>query len=141
MAGRRAALWGGGVLLAVLGLGYGASFLLFNDEVPRGVHVRGVDLSGLSVPEARALLSRELADDAARPLELVADDVRMTLAPIASGLRVDVEATVDEATSAGPLDRLRGVLGARRNVEPEGMVREEVLSTVLRAFAPKVDRP
>ena len=136
----RPALIGGGALAALLVLGYGASFLVYGDDVPRGVHVAGVDLSGRSAASAAALLSRELADDAGTPMELDALGVSLRLFPLQSGLRVDVPATVDEATSLGPLDRLRGLFGARRDVEPKPLVREEVLVETVRSLARRVDR-
>jgi vancomycin resistance protein YoaR len=140
MAVPRAALLGGGALAAVLALGYGGSFLVSGDKVPRGVHVAGVDLSGRTEAQARTILNRELADEAGAPLQLVADDVELRLVPATAGLRVDVEATVDEARSAGPLDRLRGLLGTRRDVDPKPQIQEEALKTALAALAPKVDR-
>src|SRR4051794_762125 len=140
MAVPKAALLGGGAVAAVLALGYAGSFLVSGDKVPRGVHVAGIDLSGRTAPPARAVLNRELADEAGRPLTLVADDVELRLAPLTAGLRVDIDATVDEAKSAGPLDRLRGLLGARRDVNPKPQVREDVLKKSLVALAPRVDR-
>ena len=91
MAVPRAALLGGGALAAVLVLGYGGSFLVSGDKVPRGVHVAGIDLSGRTETQARTILNRELADDAGAPLQLVADDVQLRLVPATAGLRVDVQ--------------------------------------------------
>jgi vancomycin resistance protein YoaR len=129
-----------GALVAVLGIGYVASFLLYGDDVPRGVHVHGIDLSGRSPAEAARLLGDRLAGLAGAPLVLVADDVRTTLAPASVGLRVDLEATVDEAHSAGPLDRLRGLLGTRRDVDPVPVVHEDLLTDALRPVAARIDR-
>src|SRR3954454_1857905 len=140
MAVPKAALLGGGAVAAVLVLGYAGSFVVSGDKVPRGVHVAGIDLSGRTAPQARAVLNRELADEAGAPLVLVADDVELRLSPLQSGLRGDVDGTVDEAGSAGPLDRLRGLLGAHRDVDPKPLVREDVLKTALVALAPRVDR-
>ncbi len=144
MAGRRLsrrALLVGGVLVAVVGGGYAASYLLYGDRIPAGVHVGGADLSGMSAERARTVVQRELADDAARPLTLLAGDVALSLSPLASGLRVDVEATVDEARSAGPLDRLRGLFGSRRDVTPVAKVDEPALTATLTTLAKQVDRP
>ncbi len=140
MPARRALIVGGAVV-AALALGYGASYALYGDEVPRGVHVAGTDLSGLTPERAAALLQRELADDAARPLRLLADDVALTLKPLASGLRADVVATVDEATSAGLLDRLRGLVGTRRDVTPVAQVDRRVLTAAVKALTAPVERP
>jgi vancomycin resistance protein YoaR len=127
-------------LVAVLGLGYVGSLLLDGDRVPRGVHVLGIDLSGRSSPQAVAVLGERLAATAAAPVVLVADDVRATLTPAAVGLRMDVAATVADARSAGPLDRLRGLVGIRRDVDPVPVVRPELLAPLLQNVAGRVDR-
>jgi vancomycin resistance protein YoaR len=129
-----------GALAGLFLLGYGASFVLYGDSVPRGVHVRGIDLSGKSPDDARQLLSSRLAAAAGAALVLVADDVRTTLVPRDVGLRVDLDATVDEAHSAGPLDRLRGLLGARRDVDPVPVIHEDLITTALQPVAAKVAR-
>ena len=129
-----------GALLGLFVVGYAASFLLYGDSVPRGVHVRGVDLSGKSPAAAKKLLSDRLAGAAGTEITLVADDVRSTLVPRDVGLRVDLDATVDEAHSAGPLDRLRGLFGARRDVDPVPVIHEHLLTPVLERLAAKVKR-
>jgi vancomycin resistance protein YoaR len=136
---RRLILLLGGLIL-LFGVGYAASFVLYGDDVPRGVHVRGIDLSGKSPAQAKALLADRLAGVAAEPVALVADDVRATLSPRDVGLRVDLDATVGEAHSAGPLDRLRGLFGARRDVDPVPVIHEDLLTTALESIAPKVNR-
>lgn len=129
-----------GALVLLLGVGYATSFLLYGDSVPRGVRVLGVDLSGKSPAAAKELLGSRLAAAAGTPLVLVAADVRTRLAPRDVGLRVDLDATVDEARSAGSLDRLRGLLGARRDVEPVPLIREDLLTARLREVATTVER-
>ena len=129
-----------GALVVLFGVGYVASFLLYGDAVPRGVHVKGIDLSGKSPDQAKKLISDGLAAEAGRPVVLVADDVRTNLVPREVGLRVDLDATVDEATSAGPLDRLRGLFGTRRDVDPVPVIHEDLLKTALQPVATKVQR-
>jgi vancomycin resistance protein YoaR len=129
-----------GAVVVVLGIGYAGSFLLYGNDVPRGVHVRGIDLSGRSPAEAAALLSDQLAAPAGKPFEVVADDVRATLVPATVGLRVDIDATLAHARSAGPFDRLRGLIGARRDVDPVPHVAGDALRTALHRLAGKVDR-
>jgi vancomycin resistance protein YoaR len=129
-----------GALAVAFGVAYVASFLLYGDSVPRGVHVRGIDLSGNTPKAAKATLSRALAASAGKPISVVADDVRGTLLPQQVGLRVDVDATVAEAHSAGPLDRLRGLFGVRRDVRPVPVIHEDLLRAALRPLAATVDR-
>ena len=138
---RRPLLLAGGVLLFLLVAGYGASFLLYGDNVPRGVHVHGIDLSGKSPAAAASSLQSGLAVEAGRPLTLVADDVRLSLVPSSVGLRVDLDATIAEARSAGLFARLRGLFGARRDVDPRPQVRADALKAALAALSPRVDRP
>ncbi|MDT7571937.1 MAG: hypothetical protein QOE05_2111 [Actinomycetota bacterium] len=129
-----------GALFLLFAVGYVASFLLYGDSVPRGVHVRGIDLSGKSPADAKKLLGDRLAGVAGAPVVLVADDVRTTVVPSDVGLRVDLDATVDEAHSAGPLDRLRGLFGARRDVDPVPVIHEDLLARALDPLAGKVKR-
>jgi vancomycin resistance protein YoaR len=129
-----------GALAVVFGVAYVASFVLYGDSVPRGVHVRGIDLSGNTPKAAKATLSRALAASAGQPISVVADDVRGRLLPQQVGLRVDVDATVAEAHSVGPLDRLRGLFGVRRDVQPVPVIHEGLLRAALRPLAAKVDR-
>ncbi|MDT7538845.1 MAG: hypothetical protein QOI82_2430 [Actinomycetota bacterium] len=129
-----------GALVVLFGAGYVASYLLYGDSVPRGVHVRGIDLSGNTPKAARATLSHALAASAGKPISVTADDVRGTLFPQQVGLRVDVDATVAEAHSAGPLDRLRGLFGVRRDVDPVPVIHEDLLRAALQPLAAKVDR-
>ncbi|MCW2723442.1 MAG: hypothetical protein JWN35_363, partial [Frankiales bacterium] len=136
----RPAVLAAGGILGLLVLGYGASFAFADGDVPRGVHVAGHDLSGRTPAQARALVESRLAPQAARPLTLVAGEVRLALPPATSGLRLDVAATVADATSAGPLSRLRGLFGARRDVAPRTTVDRGVLSAALKRLALGVDR-
>jgi vancomycin resistance protein YoaR len=129
-----------GGLAGLFLIGYAASFVLYGDSVPRGVHVRGIDLSGKSPEQATKVLADQLAGVAGTELDLIADDVRLTLLPRDVGLRVDLDATVDEAHSAGPLDRLRGLLGARRDVDPVPVIHEDLLTKSLQSMAGKVAR-
>jgi vancomycin resistance protein YoaR len=64
----------------------------------------------------------------------------MTLAPRDVGLRVDLDATIGEARSAGALDRLRGLLGTRRDVDPVPVIHEDLLTAALQPLASKVRR-
>jgi vancomycin resistance protein YoaR len=130
-----------GALVLFFGLGYAASFVLYGDSVPRGVHVHGVDLSGKSPAEAKSVLADRLAGPAAQPFAVIADNVLSAVEPQRTGLRVDVEATVEEARSASPWARLRALVGARRDVDPVPVVREDVLADYLHTLAAQVERP
>lgn len=128
-----------GALVAVLGLGYAATFVLYGDRVPRGVHVLDVDLSGKSPAAARSLLSRELAAVAGRSFTVVAVGRRLAVVPASVGMRMDVAATVADARSAGVGARLRGLFGVRRDVEPVIVLGN--VKGLLASLARKVESP
>lgn len=130
----------GGVVLAA-GVLVAVATAASGSTVPRGVHVVGVDLSGDDRATAAAEVRSALASRAARDVALQAGDVRGTLHPASSGLAVDVDAVVDDAIAGDTLDRLRGLLGARRDVAPRSRVDRPALRRSLSAFKTKVDRP
>ncbi|WP_129338145.1 VanW family protein [Cellulomonas endophytica] len=87
-----------GLVVLVLGGAYvGASWGLAG-RVPRGAEVAGVAIGGLDEAEAVARLERELADRAAEPVVVEAQDVRTDLDPGAAGLALDASATVERLT-------------------------------------------
>ena len=90
---RRTLLAAAGLLTAGA-LGSGA-YALTGPDVPRGTTVAGVDVSGTS-SQARAALE---ALPVPRSVALVADGERLALDPAAAGLRVDVEATLEQAAA------------------------------------------
>jgi vancomycin resistance protein YoaR len=131
----------GAALAGALVLGYGAASATGDDRVPRGVTVAGADLGGLDRIRATEQVGRALREPAAAPVALVADDEVLVLGdPRPAGLAVDVDATVDDALSAGPLDRLRALLGARRDVHPVTQVDEPALRGRLAELAAAFDR-
>ncbi len=110
------------------------------DTVPRGVHVEGTDLGGLTRAQARAAAERALSDRAATPLVLLADGEPHPLSPARSGLTVDLDALADDALAGGPLDRVQGLLGARRDLEAVPAVDDDLLLAAVEAVAEEVDR-
>ena len=130
-----------GAAAVVLGVGaVGASAAVAGNEVPNGVRVDGVDLSGLSRAEAERRIAGALEDDATAAVPLLADGERLTLDPARAGLSVDVAATAQEAASAGVLARLRSTFGGVREVDPVVDVDEPALRAALDALRPSVDR-
>ncbi len=138
---RTVLLAGAGGLAAVALLATGASYAFADEGVPRGVRVAGADLGGLSEQQAERALTDALAERVAGPVRLTAADRQLSLDPAAAGLAVDVAATVDEAASAGPVDRLRALVGADREVEPVTDVDGVRLRAALRAVTAPVGRP
>ena len=136
---RRLVLAGTAVVLVGVGA-LGASTAFAGDEVPAGVRVAGVDVGGLTRADAERRLAEGLGDRAVAPVAVTADGTALTLDPRAAGLAVDHAASVREAASAGPVDRLRAAFGAERDVEPVLAVDEPALRTALDALADRVDR-
>lgn len=138
MPARRTLAIAGGSVLAVLVLGLGATTALAGDDVPRGTRVAGVDLGGLSRAQAVARLEQGL--DASAPVRLTADGEPLVLDPADAGLALDPAATVERALSAGPLDRLKAVLGAERDVDARTSVDRAALTSALTRLKDDVDR-
>lgn len=130
---------GGALVLA----GGGAAALLAvvpADRVARGVHAGPVDLSGLSRSDAEQAVSRAYAASVAAPVEVVAADASAHLDPAQAGLRLDAAATVDAALRADVQARVRGLLGARRDVLPVIRADRERLQRALAGLAQQVDK-
>ncbi|TLQ42174.1 VanW family protein [Streptomyces marianii] len=116
---------GGAVVLAAGGL-YAAG--LAAGDVPDGTRVRGVDIGGMSRPEARRTLDRELAGTFAAPLTLRIGDRVEKADPAALGLSVDTAATAGSAVneSLDPVSVIGRLFSAEnRDIEPVVRVDEE----------------
>jgi vancomycin resistance protein YoaR len=114
------------------------------DRVARGVTVAGVDVSGLdrAAAEQRIAAGVDGADGGApADLVLVADGDELPVRGGASGLSVDAGATADAALDAGLLDRLRGLVGVTRSVDPVVVADEARLRRAVAAAAQGFDRP
>lgn len=118
------------------------------DRVYQGVHVSGVDISGLSPKEAEATLAARFATYAAQPLTLAAGDQRFALTPAEAGARLDSAATVAAAMAWGregsPIDRSRAwaralLLGTE--VPPLIEFDPAVARRGIAAFAPDIVKP
>ena len=137
---RRTLLYAAGALSAVALVAVGATTALADDGAPRGTRVAGVDVSGLSRAQVQDTLGRELATLTSAPVALVADGQALELDPVRAGLGVDLAATARDATSAGPVDRLRSLVGARRTVTPTTTVDGPALQAELGRLAVGFDR-
>ncbi|HVM27125.1 MAG TPA: VanW family protein, partial [Mycobacteriales bacterium] len=116
---RRVLLLSGGAAVVLVAGGLATAVAAApGDRVARGVQVGAVDLSGLRLAEAERRIAEGLSGEVASPVALVADDDVLTLQPDDAGLALDAAATAQEALDAGLLDRLRGLVGAQRQVLP-----------------------
>ncbi|PPK93091.1 vancomycin resistance protein YoaR [Kineococcus xinjiangensis] len=137
-------LWWTGGALALTGAAYGGAALATAGEVPRGTTVAGVDVGGLSRAEAEQSLSTAAGSLGATPVPVVVsvagEPVEAALDPAAAGLRLDVEATLEELTGSSwdPRVLWRHVAGGWE-AEPVTDVDAAALREALRGFAERVD--
>ena len=68
-----------------------------DDVIADGVTIAGVDVSGMKVGPARALVARELREPLERPISVVHAGQRFSLSARSAGIHADVAGMVDEA--------------------------------------------
>src|SRR5690625_2657601 len=95
--GKKVAIGAGIVVLVLAGAYAGAAWFL-GDRVPADTTVAGVDVSGLSIPDAEAVLEEELGALEETALALTFADVTAEIQPGEAGLTFDAEATVARFT-------------------------------------------
>ena len=143
--GRLATALGLLVLLValVLGLGFAGS----GNRFAAGVHVAGVDVSGLTYEEARTLLARRAAKVADVPVSFTAGGKSWQLTADRLDLETDWDTTLDQARSAGgwPLP-FRGlkrlwVRFSGTDVDPVAEAWPRGLEYEIGRIASTVDRP
>ncbi|WP_309230397.1 VanW family protein [Nocardia sp. SYP-A9097] len=133
-AARRAGI-AAGVLLAASGLAFVVDWSLSAGQVPRGVQVAGIDISGLQRSQAQTRLELELNQRAAQPLTVEIGDVRADLVPRDAGLSVDWDGTWDRigGQPVNPFTRVWSVFGTRE-VEPAVFVDDAAMTRQLDAL-------
>jgi lipoprotein-anchoring transpeptidase ErfK/SrfK len=142
----------GVAVLVVLVVGGGAAAFgidrAHSDMLARGTRIAGVDVGGLSVGKAQAVLHRRIVRRLGRPLVVVDGQRRYTLTPAAARLRVDVSGMVstalDRSRSGSFVSRVyREATGA--SVQTRVHLRVGYSDAAVRAFvariARSVDRP
>ena len=123
------------VLIVLAGVYVGALWL-WSDRVPPGATVAGVEIGGLPATRAVALLDESLAAATTEPIPVAAGETRTTLDPVAAGLTVDAEQTVDSVTgfSIEPLRLWHHLFGIGA-IEPVTDVDEASLAVSLEDVA------
>lgn len=138
---RRSTLVAGAVLGGVLLLYLGA-YLLAGRDLASGATVLGVDVGDLSQAEAEEKLAAELPALVGEPIVVsVADgETTFSIVPAASGLAIDVEATVDAVpgASANPLSLVRAMFGGGE-VDPVVTVGRPALEAAIIAIGEQAD--
>ena len=130
-------------LVALVAALYVAAYAFTGDRIPRGTTISGVEVGGLLPAAAEQRLRDGLADDAARPVRVVADGHRAGLDPAAAGLTVDTAASVSRAgggRSWNPARMWDYVAGGH---DEDAVVRTDTtrLAAAVAGVAEQADRP
>ena len=134
---RRSTMIAGGVVAGVVLL-YTGAYLAAGRDLASGATVLGVEVGGLSPPEAEARLATELPPlvDVPIPARVGDDEATYSIVPADAGLRIDVQATVDAVpgVSANPVSLVRALFGAGE-VDPVPAVDRAALESAITAIA------
>jgi vancomycin resistance protein YoaR len=87
-----------GTLLILAGAYLLAVIAISGQDVAAGTSVRGVDIGGMSTEQAVTVLEAELGEEASALIPVRAGEITTVVDPAESGLAVDWEATVDQAS-------------------------------------------
>jgi vancomycin resistance protein YoaR len=125
-------------LLAVL---YVADLVLSTGNVPRGVTVAGLQMGGLSKADASERLRTEIEPRATQPVQVTAGEVESQIDPVAAGLEVDYQATVEQAGEQplNPITRITSFF-TEREVGVVNKADERSVLTALEQVKPVVDK-
>ena len=94
---RRLLVIGGSVALLAIVLGVGIGFAGSTDQIPSGVTIDGVDVSGMTASEAKQMLESRAAELASTPVVFTAAGETFSIRPKRLGVQVDWDAAIDDA--------------------------------------------
>ena len=134
-----------GVALFAILLGLSLYGFSHGSRIYEGVQVAGVDVGGMTKAEARSALQAPLAESNSTPLTLQSGSETYTIIPSDSGLRFDLDATVDRAYDVGRSESAArrvfvwsNALLHGRDVAPVYTVDDAALNSALANIANKV---
>lgn len=130
-------------VVATLGIGlYVAAYATAGSDIKKGTEVLGIDIGGLTRPEAEAKLTQELPAVVGRTVTVTAGPKTITLDAIASGLAIDARGTVEQAgeRSLNPGSLLPTLFGAKDELTPMLSVDDAALAKAVAKISAKVDR-
>ena len=137
-------------LAAVLVLGgttLGLAFAGSPERLPAGSEIAGIDVSGLTAADARAMLKQRSRELGRVPVVFTANGKRWRVKPDAVVAEVDWAAAVEAARQQGEgFGPIRGLkrLGVRvfgGEVAPRATVYQTAIDSYVTRFAQAVDRP
>lgn len=138
---RRRPLLVAAAVVGLLALLYVVDVVLSLGAVPRGVTVAGVPVGGLEYAAAERELRTQIEPRTTRPVPVTVGQVTSQIDPRTAGLRIDWDATLEQAGSQplNPVTRISSFFGQRE----VGVVTDadrEALIGALEQLAPVVDR-
>ncbi|QFG69199.1 VanW family protein [Ornithinimicrobium pratense] len=136
------------VAVVLLGGAYVAAAYYFKDRQPAGVSVAGVDIGSLTREQAQDVLSRQLAELTSSPITVrtpvpgAQEPEELSLVPEEAGLRLDVDATLSDATrlSFDPRELWSHVAGTDQELPLRTAVDQEALDAAVTGLAEDYDR-
>jgi vancomycin resistance protein YoaR len=139
-ARRRALLWSAAGVVA-LGGAYAAAQWHTSGQIARGTTVAGIDVGGLTAPDAVSTLDARLAELSRQPVAVTTSAAEATMVPADAGLAVDSAGTVDSLTrfTLHPA-RLWVHLRGGREVAPDVVVDRDVLDDTASRLAGELTR-
>jgi lipoprotein-anchoring transpeptidase ErfK/SrfK len=139
------------VALVLLLLGAGAGYAwdaVKKDEIAEGVTIGGVDVSGQTTEEAKALIEADLVEPLDRPVEVTYENETFRLEAHELDVRADTEAMVDAALSASQEGGLPGRLWryatggeVDEDISPRISYSEKTLDDFIKGVQENVNRP
>ncbi len=118
------------------------------ETVANGVTIGGVDVGGLSAGDARAKISRDVAEPLRQPVVVKHRRKRFELGPGQSRVRPDVEGMVDEAIEASRGGNMvsrtfRGITGGEveKNITVDVKYSRPAVTGLVKRVKARVDRP
>lgn len=140
-----------GILLGVfaaLVIGRVGTELAYASRIYPGVSAAGLNLGGLTVSQATALLRQRLDTYASTPVRLQVGDQNLSVTPAELGFRADPAALAQASYAAGRqgslLRRLAGPLFAAKlplEITPDALVDRSGLTAAIKRIAARTDRP
>jgi vancomycin resistance protein YoaR len=134
-----------GVALFAILLGLSLYGFSHGSRIYEGVRVAGVDVGGMTKAEARSALQAPLSESNSMPLTLQSGSETYTIVPSDSGLRFDLDATVDRAYDVGRSESAArkvfvwsNALLHGRDIAPVYTVDDAALNSALANIANKV---
>ena len=118
-----------------------------SDEIAEGVDIGGVDVSGMTEPEAEALVTQELIEPLDRDLVVTYDGVKYKLSADRLAVRADIDGMVDRALEASRDGGLPGRLWryatggeVDQSIEPEVLYDRAEVDALVEKIAGEINR-